>query len=78
MNTIREPVVQRVAGWSARHSKIAVFGWLLLVVAAVAVGQRVGTGNVPSYDAGQAGQAERVLNEPVVKQPDTESVLIRA
>jgi len=78
MTTIREPVVQRVAGWSARHSKIAVFGWLLLVVAAVAVGQRVGTGNVPSYDAGQAGQAERVLNEPVVQQPDTESVLIQA
>jgi putative drug exporter of the RND superfamily len=78
MTTIREPVVQRVAGWSARHSKIAVFGWLLLVVAAVVIGQRVGTGNVPSYDAGQAGQAERVLNEPVVQQPDTESVLIQA
>jgi putative drug exporter of the RND superfamily len=79
MTTIHEPVVQRVAGWSARHSKIAVFGWLLLVVAAVAVGQRVGTGNIPSYDAGQAGQAERVLNEPVVQQqqPDTESVLIQ-
>jgi putative drug exporter of the RND superfamily len=78
MTTIREPVVQRVAGWSARHRKIAVFGWLLLVVAAVAVGQRVGTSNIPSYDAGQAGQAERVLNEPVVQQPDTESVLIQA
>jgi RND superfamily putative drug exporter len=78
MTTIREPVVQRVAGWSARHRKIAVFGWLLLVVAAVTVGQRLGTSNVNSYDPGQAGKAERILNGPVVKQPDSESVLIQA
>jgi putative drug exporter of the RND superfamily len=78
MNTTREPIVQRVAGWSARHRKTAVFGWLLLVVAAAVIGQRVGTGNVTSYDPGQAGKAERVLNESVVKQPDSESVLIQA
>jgi hypothetical protein len=35
-------------------------GWLLLVVAAVVTGQRLGTDNL-SYDPGQAGQAERVL-----------------
>ncbi len=78
MNTIREPVVQRVAGWSARHRKTAVFGWLLLVAVAVVIGQRVGTSHVNSYDPGQAGKAERVLNESVVKQPDGESVLIQA
>ncbi|MBV9446222.1 MAG: MMPL family transporter [Streptosporangiaceae bacterium] len=78
MNTIREPVVQRVAGWSARHRKTAVFGWLLLVAVAVVIGQRAGTSHVNSYDPGQAGKAERVLNESVVKQPDGESVLIQA
>jgi RND superfamily putative drug exporter len=70
-------MVERVAGWSARHKKTAVFGWLLLVIAAVAVGQRLGTSNVTSYDPGQAGQAERVLNRPVVQQPDSESVLVQ-
>jgi RND superfamily putative drug exporter len=73
----RAPIVERVAGWSARHKKTAVFGWLLLVVAAVLVGQRLGTSHVSSYDPGQAGRAERVLDRPVVQQPSAESVLIQ-
>ena len=73
----RAPIVERVAGWSARHRKTAVFGWLLLVVAALVIGQKVGTANINSYDPGQAGQAERVLNRPVVQQPDIESVLVQ-
>ena len=77
MKKTHAPLVERVAGWSARHKKTAVFGWLLLVIAAVVVGQRLGTSNVSSYDPGQAGQAERVLNRAVVHQPDSESVLIQ-
>src|SRR3984893_13316165 len=73
----REPIVERVAGWSARHRKTAVFGWLLLVVVAVAVGHQLGTSNVNSYDPGQAGKAERVLDRPVVQQPGAESVLVQ-
>jgi putative drug exporter of the RND superfamily len=69
--------VERVAGWSARHRKTAVFGWLLLVAMAVVIGQQLGTSNVTSYDPGQAGQAERVLNRPAVQQPDSESVLVQ-
>ncbi len=71
------PIVERVAGWSARHRKIVVIGWLLLIVAALAVGQQLGTSNTTSYDPGQAGRAERILNEPAVRQPDAESVLIQ-
>ena len=73
----RAPIVERVAGWSARHRKTAVFGWLLLVVVAVAVGHQLGTSNVNSYDPGQAGRAERVLDRPVVQQPAAESVLVQ-
>ena len=73
----RKPIVERVAGWSVRHRKTAVFGWLLLVVAAVAIGQQLGTKNLNSYDPGQAGRAERVMDRSVVKQPDSESVLIQ-
>src|SRR6266849_1855716 len=74
----RPPVVERIAGWSARHRKTAVFGWLLLVVGAVMVGSMLGTKNLNSYDPGQAGQAERVLSRPGVVQRPPESVLIQA
>jgi len=74
----RAPVVERIAGWSARHRKMAVLGWLLLVVATVMLSSVLGTKNLPSYDPGRAGVAERVLNRPGVVQPDTESVLIQA
>ena len=73
----RAPIVERMAGWSVRHRKTAVFGWLLLVIAAVVIGQKIGTSNINNYDPGQAGQAERVLNRPVVQQPDSESVLVQ-
>src|SRR5690242_20934303 len=73
----RAPIVERVAGWSARHRKTAVFGWLLLVVAAVMIGHQFGTSHVNSYDPGESGRAERVLDRPVVQQPDAESVLVQ-
>jgi hypothetical protein len=57
----RAPIVERVAGWSSRHRKTAVLGWLFLVVAVFAVGQMLGTKNLSQYDPGQAGQAERAL-----------------
>jgi RND superfamily putative drug exporter len=72
------PVVERIAGWSVRHRKTAVLGWLLLVIGAVMVGSLLGTKNLTSYDPGQAGQAERVLNRPGVIQPPAESVLIQS
>jgi putative drug exporter of the RND superfamily len=74
---MKTPLVEAVAGWSARHKKTAVFGWLLLIVAAVVIGQHVHTNSVQAYDPGQAGQAERVLNRPDVQQPDSESVLVQ-
>jgi RND superfamily putative drug exporter len=74
----RPPVVERVAGWSARHRKTALLGWLLLVACAVALGSTLGTKNLNSYDPGQAGQAERVLSRPGVVQRPTETVLIQA
>ena len=72
------PVVERIASWSARHRKTALFGWLLLVAGAVVIGNMLGTKNINSYDPGQAGQAERVLARPGVVQPDTETVLVQA
>jgi putative drug exporter of the RND superfamily len=72
------PLVERVAGWSVRHRKTAVFGWLLLVAVAVLVGNMLGTKNLNSYDPGEAGRAERVLSQAGVVQRPVETVLIRA
>lgn len=72
------PVTERIAGWSARHRKTAVFGWLLLVAAFVVAGHVLGTSSVPTYDPGQAGQAERTLNQLTTQSsiPAVEEVLI--
>ena len=72
----RAPYPERIAGWSARHRKTAVLGWLALTAAAFIGGQQLGTRDLPSYDAGQSGQAERTLDRLGVTQPATERVLI--
>jgi putative drug exporter of the RND superfamily len=74
----RRPVVERIAGWSARHAVITLVSWLLLVAAGVVAGHMLGTKNLNSYDPGQAGRAERVLSRPGVVQAASESVLIQA
>ena len=51
----RAPMVERIAGWSARHRKTAVFGWLALVAVLFVAAQALGSKNLPSYDPGQAG-----------------------
>jgi RND superfamily putative drug exporter len=73
-------VTERVAGWSARHRKTAVFGWLLLVAAIFIGGQALGARNLPAYDAGQSGQAERTLQQVTPGQYGSyaESVLVQA
>jgi RND superfamily putative drug exporter len=74
----KPPIVERIAGWSARHHKTAVLGWLLLVVAVFVGTHMIPATNVQSYDAGQAGQAEQTLNRLNVTFPPAESVLIQS
>ena len=52
-----------LAGWSSRHRKTAVFGWLALVAALFVAAHALGTKTVPTYDPGQAGQAQRALHQ---------------
>jgi putative drug exporter of the RND superfamily len=71
--------VEAIAGWSARHRKTVVFGWLGLVVVAYIIGQLLGTPNLPQNDLGQAGQAEQTLENLGVSSPvPVEEVLIQA
>ena len=76
----RVGLTERIAGWSAGHRKTAVFGWLLLVAALFMAGQVLGSRNLPQYSAGQAGQAERTLNQvaPAQYNAYSETVLIQA
>ncbi len=75
----RPPVVERIAGWSARHRKTAVLGWLFLVAARSSSAARCSPPRTSRvYDAGQSGQAERTLNGLNVPSPPAESVLIQA
>jgi putative drug exporter of the RND superfamily len=76
----RGPVVERIAGWSARHRKTAVFGWLALVAVLFVAAQALGSKNLPSYDPGQAGQAERALHQaaPAYYGSASEEVLVQA
>ncbi len=74
----RAPVVERVAGWSTRHRKTAVFGWLFLVAAVFLAGHLLPATNVPAYDAGQSGQAQQTLQRLGVVTPPQENVLIQS
>jgi len=75
----RRPAVERIAGWSARHRKTAVIGWLVLVAVVFMIGGHAGTSQVQSYDPGQSGVAERVLSKlNVGGPPPAEAVLVQA
>ena len=73
----RPPTVEAIAGWSARHRKTAVFGWLALVAVAYLIGQLLGSPSLQQNDLGQAGQAEQTLQHLGVTAPTTEAVLIQ-
>jgi RND superfamily putative drug exporter len=75
---VRPPLVERIAGWSARHRKTAVFGWLVLVAVIFMGGHALSTQSQPGSDAGQSGQAERALHRLGVVAPAVEDVLIQA
>jgi len=69
----------RMGRWSARHRKIAVFGWLAFVFVSFAVGTFV-VGAKQATDAtgpGESGRASAIL-EDGFKQPAGESVLIQS
>ena len=74
---VRPPAVETIAGWSARHRKTAVFGWLALVAVAYLIGQLLGSPSLQQNDLGQAGQAEQTLQHLGVTSPTTEAVLVQ-
>jgi uncharacterized membrane protein YdfJ with MMPL/SSD domain len=71
----------RMGRWSAGHWKTAVFGWLAFVVAAVMIGQAVGTKHIDQQNAnvGQSHKADVLLKQAGFKSdPQTEIVLVQS
>src|SRR6476619_2847435 len=74
-------IAARMGRWSASHWKTAVFGWLVFVVAALFVGNFVGTKNIDTADAnvGQAHKADQILKRAFPQvDPPTELVLVQS
>jgi len=69
-----------VGGWSARHRKTAVFGWLLFVVLATVLGGMAGSLQTTDQDngIGQSGRADQMIDRAGINSPATETVLIQA
>jgi uncharacterized membrane protein YdfJ with MMPL/SSD domain len=71
----------RMGRWSASHWKTAVFGWLAFVVAALAIGNAVGTKNIDMKDAnvGQSRKADQILSKGFPQaDPQTEFVVVQS
>jgi RND superfamily putative drug exporter len=70
----------RAGRWSAEHWKLAVFGWLVLAAAAMALGNVAG--HVQMRDsqaaAGETARALGLLEQAGFKRPAVESVLIQS
>ena len=72
-------VAARMGRWSARHRKIAIFGWLAFVVAAVVLGGALGTKQLTDDETlpGESGRAARILDDGF-EQPAGETVLVQS
>ena len=75
----RHNLAQRAARWSARHRRIAVFGWIALVIASVLIGGAVGQQHIRTEDlgVGESRQADRILASGGFMDRAREQVLIQ-
>src|SRR6266536_668308 len=69
----------RMGRWSAHHRKIAIFGWLGLVVIAVLIGKAAGTIELKQNDAipGESGRATRLIDAEFAPKA-SETVLVQS
>ncbi|MFI1398436.1 MMPL family transporter [Streptomyces sp. NPDC020681] len=69
-----------LGGWSARHRKTAVFGWLFAVIALTVLGGMAGQQNLTEadYGTGESGRAARILVDADIRTPAAEMVLVHS
>jgi hypothetical protein len=70
----------RMGRWSARHRKVAIFGWLAFVAVAFVLGGIAGTKELSDVDAqpGEAGRAARIYANAGFDRGDPEIVLVQS
>jgi uncharacterized membrane protein YdfJ with MMPL/SSD domain len=70
----------RIGGWSVRHRKTAIIGWLLFVVAASMIGGIAGQTTMKPYEtgAGDSLRAERILDDAGIRHPAGEMVIVHS
>ncbi|MFF7248771.1 MMPL family transporter [Embleya sp. NPDC008237] len=71
-------IAARLGGWSTRHRKTAIFGWLLFVVVSAAVGGNAGLqeATVAELDAGDSARARQILEDHKIEEPAVELVMV--
>ena len=76
--TPKHNIAARMARWSAHHRKLAIFGWLAVVIALFAISIISPTKQIvfETSGPGESGRADTILYEDF-KQPGGESVLIQ-
>jgi hypothetical protein len=75
----RRNLTARAAMWSARHRKIAIFGWMAFVLSALVLGSVVGTKQISSSNdgVGESGRGDQIINAKFPQYSD-EQVLIQS
>jgi uncharacterized membrane protein YdfJ with MMPL/SSD domain len=73
-------IAARLGGWSARHRKTAIIGWLVFVIAASAAGAMAGQLTMKPYEtgAGDSARADRILAGAGIQQPAGEMVIVHS
>ncbi|NGO68859.1 MMPL family transporter [Streptomyces boncukensis] len=74
----RRSVAARLGGWSTRHRKTAVIGWLLFVFVASGVGgmQGLHEASQAELDAGDSARARQILEDAGINDPADEMVMV--
>jgi anti-anti-sigma factor len=72
-------LAQRLGRWSAQHRRIAIFGWLAVVVASVFIGAAMGTQHLADEDLGngESRRADQSLAAAGFSDRATEQVLVQ-
>jgi RND superfamily putative drug exporter len=73
-------IAARAGSWSAAHWKTATFGWLALIVTAVALGNALGTVKITNSEqsVGQSARAQAMLERAGFHEHAGESVLVQS
>src|SRR4051812_5190130 len=75
----QQNIAARMGRWSAGHWKTAVIGWIVFVVASVALGSALGTKKLTDAQSGtgSSGRADKLLDKEF-KRPASEQVLVQS